>query len=209
MYKIVRFALIMVCSLFAVCVNGAPLAYSVNSDSGSADQDSLYVIDLATGVEELKGKLVTGIPEDARRDTEGLAISSDGTLWGVDDESRTLFPINKDFGFVKISEESPLTHFPPQQQFIGGHDFGLTFSCDNTLYIVSVQTRTLHKLNMDGSSEVIGTQGALGANISAIAANGNPARLYGLGNGTFENGGADSPNLYSIDLEAQIKGSLS
>ena len=132
MYQLVRFATILLFSLFAIDATAAPMAYSVNSDSGSSDQDSLYLIDLATGAENLKGKLLTGIPDDARTDTEGLAISPDGTLWGIDDESRTLFPINKEFGFVSISEESPLASFPPQQQYFGGHDFGMTFSCDST-----------------------------------------------------------------------------
>jgi hypothetical protein len=50
----------------------------------------------------------------------------------------------------------------------------------------------------DGSVQNIGDLGA-GVNISAIAAIGNPTRLYGLGNGQFENGSPDSPNLYSID----------
>jgi hypothetical protein len=206
MYQLVRLAIIMVVSLFAVSATGAPVAYSVNSDSGSSNQDSLYQIDLATGSEDLKGKLVTGIPDDARNDTEGLAIAPDGTLWGVDDESRTLFPINKEFGFVKISQEAPLTSFPPQPQHFGGHDFGMTFACDNTLYLVSVQTRTLHTLNLDGSSEMIGTAGALGANISAIAAYGNPTQLYGIGNGTLENGDVDSPNLYRIEVTGEDVG---
>jgi hypothetical protein len=204
MYKIFRFALLIVASLFAFSANGASMAYSVNSDSASSDQDSLYVIDLATGVEKLKGKLVTGIIDengiDTRFDTEGLAIASDGTLWGVDDQSRTLFPINKAAGFVEAFREVPLTSFPPQQQIFGGHDFGMTFSCDNTLYVASVQTRTLHNLKLDGSSEIIGTTGALGKNISAIAAYGNPTQLYGLGNGTTKDGSIDSPYLYSIDL---------
>jgi hypothetical protein len=200
MYKRVRFSLLIVVSLFAIGANGAPTAYSVNSDSGTTNQDHLYTIDLSTGLETRIGPLVTGIPGDVRRDTEGLAIAPDGVLWGVDDESRTLFPINKGNGFIKLLAEVPLTSFPPQQQVFGGHDFGLTFSCDNTLYVVSVQTQTLHNLQLDGSSTVIGSTGALGVNISAIAAIGNPTQLYGLGNGTLKNGDTDSPNLYSIDV---------
>ncbi len=38
MNQIFRYALIMVVSLFAICANGAPVAYSVNSDSGSREQ---------------------------------------------------------------------------------------------------------------------------------------------------------------------------
>ena len=47
--------------------------------------------------------------------------------------------------------------------------------------------------------------------ISAIAAYGNPTRLYGLGNGQLQDGGIDAPNLYSIDLEtgaANLVGAL-
>lgn len=204
MYKNFRFAIFLVSLLFAISANGAPVAYSVNADSGSTDQDSLYQIDLGTGVEELKGKLVTGVPDDARRDTEGLAITSDGTLWGVDDGSRTLFPINKEAGFVDLPKEVPLINFPPQPEILGGHDFGMTSSCGDTLYVVSVQTQTLHMLKLDGTSEVVGASGALGANISAISAYGNPTQLYGLGNGTFKDGSIDSPKLFKIDLESGV-----
>ena len=191
-----RFALLMVASLFAVSANGAPMAYSVNSDSGSENQDSLYRIDLATGVEERVGELSAG--PDVRDDTEGLAMDADRTLWGVDDESRTIFKINKSAGFV--SEEESLDSFPFSPT-LGGNDFGMTFSCDNTLYAATVQTQTLYKLDpADGSGEIVGAEGSLGVNISAIAANDNPNFLYAIGNGTYDNGNMDSPNLYRIDL---------
>jgi hypothetical protein len=203
MKKKFQIVLLMLVLLFATSANAAPMAYSVNSDSGNpATEDSLYQIDLATGVETRIGELRTGIPDDTRIDTEGLAMAPDGTLWGVDDASRTLFKINAG-GFVQ-SPEIPLASFPTQPLNLGGHDFGLTFSCDNNLYIVSVQTRTLHNLKFDGSSEIIGASGALGQNISAIAAYGNPTLLYGLGNGTLENGTTDSPNLYSIDVNTGV-----
>ncbi|MDX2427670.1 MAG: hypothetical protein QNK22_03180 [Xanthomonadales bacterium] len=191
-----RFALLMVASLFAVSANGAPVAYSVNSDSGSENQDSLYRIDLATGVEERLGELSTG--SVTRDDTEGLAMDADNNLWGADDESRTIFKINKSFGF--ISEEASLVNFPYIPS-LGGNDFGMTFSCDNSLYAATVQTQTLYKLDpTDGSGEIVGAIGSLGVNISAIAANGNPEYLYAVGNGTYDNGNIDSPNLYRIDL---------
>lgn len=191
-----RFALLMVASLFAVSANGAPVAYSVNSDSGSANQDNLYRIDLETGVEERLGELSTG--SEIRSDTEGLAMDADKTLWGADDDSRTIFKINKSAGFV--SEEESLDNFPYIPS-LGGNDFGMTFSCNNSLYAATVQTQTLYKLDpTDGSGEIVGTIGSLGVNISAIAANGNPNFLYAVGNGTYDNGDMDSPNLYRIDL---------
>jgi hypothetical protein len=172
------------------------MAYSVNSDSGNAStEDSLYLIDLATGSDQRRGELFTGV--EVRRDTEGLAFAPDGILWGIDDQSLTLFPIGTVLGSISFQEEVSLTGIPSG----GGNDFGMTFSCDSTLYITSVTTGTLYQLELDGNSTAIGT---LGTNISAIAAIGNPTRLYGLGNGLFENGSADSPDLYSIDVSTGV-----
>ena len=192
-------ALFLVVSLFAIDANAASMAYSINSDSGNIDAaDSLYLIDLTTGIGQLRGKLISGF--GVKLDTEGLAISPDGTLWGIDDDSLMLFPINTKNGAIGIQDEVSLTGFPAG----GGNDFGMTFGCDNSLYITSVRTRTLYRLSLDGNSEVIGTVGALGQNISATAAFSNPTLLYGLGNGTFEDGSTDSPNLYSIDVNTGI-----
>ena len=188
-----KFALLVLSVLFAVSANGAPMAYSVNSDSGNlATEDSLYELNLLTGSNELKGELISGV--ESRIDTEGLALDADDVLWGIDDESLTLFPINKSTGAISFLEEIPLTSLQA-----GGNDFGMTFLCDNSLLVTSVITQTLYHLQRDGTSEVVGSKGALGHNISAIAAIGNPTRLYGLGNGQFQDGTTDSPNLYSID----------
>ena len=182
------------------------MAYSINSDSGNVStEDSLYLIDLASGADQRRGGLNDGI--DDRIDTEGLALDPDGTLWGIDDASLTLFPINTMTGTVRFQDEIPLASFP----IGGGNDFGMTFSCDGSLYVTSVVTRSLYQLGMNGSSETKGVEGGLGANISAIAAYGNPVQLYGLGNGQFEDGTTDSPNLYSIDVDtgvAQLIGPL-
>ncbi len=199
MNKKLKFALMVLISLFAISAIGAPMAFSVNSDSGNLlVDDSLYQIDLATGIDLRRGELFTGIA--TLLDTEGLAISPAGKLWGVDDDSLTLFPINTTSGAISFVEQVPLVGFP-----IGGsNDFGMTFSCDNLLYVTSVRTRTLYRLGLDGISTVIGAAGALGQNISAIAAIGNPTRIYGLGNGQFQDGTTDSPNLYSIDVTTGV-----
>jgi len=195
MIKNIRIALLMVVSLFAVCANAAPLAYSVNSDS--VDGDSLYRIDLATGVDQLRGKLFNGI--ENRTDTEGLAFTPgpDSILWGVDDDSGSLFPISTINGSISFDEEIQL---PIELQVGGKNDFGMTFSCDNSLFFTSVKNQALYRRDPDGSIKVIGTDKPLGVNISAIAAIGNPTRLYGLGNGRLDNGNTDSPNLYRIDV---------
>ena len=191
MFKKICYSLTMVISLFAASANGAPMAYSVNSDS--VDGDSLYLIDLTSGADQLRGELFNGI--DIHADTEGLAFAPDGTLWGIDDISRTLFPINQVSGSVNYLDEILYAGFPTG----GSNDFGMTFSCDGSLYVTSVITRTLYKLDFQGNTEVVGSLGALNANISAIAATGNPTRLYGLGNGD-----TDFPSLYSIDIDTGI-----
>jgi len=199
MNKKFYYALLMLASLFAISANGAPMAYSVNSDSGNISaEDSLYLIDLATGSDQRRGELFTGV--EVRRDTEGLAFDANGTLWGIDDQSLTLFPIDTASGAINFQDEIPLSGI----QSGGSNDFGMTFSCDNTLYVTSVAAQTLYRINSDGSSDVIGAIGALGANISAIAAIGNPTVMYGLGNGQFSNGNTDSPDLYSINVSTGV-----
>lgn len=199
MYKKLNNALLAIFTVFAISANAAPMAYSVSSDSGNAaSEDSLYSIDLATGANQIIGRLISGT--QTRLDTEGLAFAPDGTLWGVDDDSLTFFPINIETGSIRFQQEVQLTGFATG----GGNDFGMTFSCDNSIYVTSVRTKTLYQLSLTGSSQVVGSLGALGFNISAIAAIGNPTRLYGLGNGQFANGSTDSPNLYSINTQTGV-----
>jgi hypothetical protein len=207
MYKKYRFAILLVVSLFAISAKAAPMAYSVNSDSVKGDK--LYLIDLATGVDQLRGSLFTGIED--RTDTEGLAFSPEpgSRLWGIDDASGTLFPINPSNGSINYEEEIQL---PLEFRVGGGNDFGMTFACDNSLYFTSVKSKTLYRRDPAGNFKSVGSEGSLGVSISAIAAIGLPVELYGLGNGQFQNGETDSPNLYKIDIvtgTASLVGPLS
>ena len=178
---------------FPVAVHAAPDGYSINSDSASADADSLYRIDLATGVHTRLGRVQS--LGQTKIDVEGLAFAPDGTFYGVDDDSMTLFPINTDTGVVVNQQEVDISGLP----FGGGNDFGLTFACDGNLYATSVSTRSLYRLGLDGTATRIGALGSLNANISALAAFGNPVKLFGLGNGLTGAGAVDSRTLYEID----------
>ena len=209
MNKNIRFAFLLVVSLFAISANSAPMAYSVNSDS--LDGDSLYLIDLATGVDQMRGKLDTGL--EFLTDTEGLAFAPDpdgnhpdGNLWGIDDPLEILFPVSAANGSVDYREQIQLPPLPagPDQELIGGNDFGMTFACDNTLFFTSVKSQSLFQGEPEAGFTIVGAVGALGVNISAIAAIGNPTKLYGIGNGLFENGATDAPNLYSIDTSTGV-----
>lgn len=187
----VALAAVVAC-LSAGFVHAAPLAYSVNSDSdNNITHDSLYVIDLANGTDTRIGPLLSF--GQLRTDVEGLAFAPDGTLWGMDDDNHSLFPINTASGIVIAAQEVIISGIPGG----GGNDFGMTFDCDGTLYASSVKTQTLYRMALDGSATPIGTPGSLGANISAIAAYGNPVQLYGLGNGHN-----DSRTVYSINTSS-------
>jgi hypothetical protein len=192
---------------FPVVVQAAPDGYSINSDSLPATEDSLYRIDLATGAETRLGLIRTNT-EETKIDVEGLAFAPDGTLYGVDDQSLTLFPINIDNGRVLDQQDVNLGGLP-----IGGaNDFGLTFACDGNLYLTSVTTRSLYRVSLDGTATRIGAPGSLGANISALAAFGiSPVQLFGLGNGGLNGDSSDVGRLYSInpaDGAATIIGQL-
>ncbi len=199
MYKKILLAILTAVSLFAGNANAAPMAYSVNADGNPGD--ALYLIDLATGADQFRGELFTGIEE--RTDTEGLAFSAEpnSQLWGIDDASGTLFPISPVNGSINWKEEIQL---PPDFQAGGGNDFGMTFACDNSLYFTSVSSQTLYRRDPGGSIASVGSKGSLGVNISAISSIGNPTRLYGLGNGQYSNGTSDAPNLYSIDTTTGV-----
>lgn len=199
MNKNILFAISTVFWLFAATAKAGPMAYSVNSDGDPGD--SLYLIDLATGADQLRGKLFNGI--DTRTDTEGLAFSPgpNSQLWGMDDDAGALFPINPSNGSINYLEEIQL---PFEFQTGGQNDFGMTFTCDNHMYFTSVVSQTLYHRDTSGTITAVGGKGAMGVNISAIAAIGNPTRLYGLGNGQLANGATDAPNLYRIDTATGV-----
>jgi hypothetical protein len=189
---------LVVCCMAVTAAQAAPTGYSINSDSPSGNADSLYRIDLATGEHTRIGAVQAfGI---LRIDVEGLAFAPDGTLYGVDDERRTLFPIDTTSGSVYTSSEVTIGDLP----LGGANDVGLTFACDESLYVSSVIEQTLYKLGLDGSLDVVGAEGNLGVNISALAAFGNPVQLYGLGNGVDKNLNTDAPNLYLIDVNTGV-----
>ena len=182
--------------VFCAAIQAAPDGYGINSDSASnLNSDSLYVIDLATGTHTRLGRVQS--QGQTKIDVEGLAFAPDGTLYGVDDDSMTLFPINVVDGSVITKGEVSIIGMPSG----GGNDFGLTFACDGNLYATSVATQSLYRVSPDGNATPIGASGSLGANISALAAYGNPVQLYGLGNGLTGAGTVDSRMLYSIDVE--------
>lgn len=185
-------ARIVVIGSAVLCVSSTaadPVGYSVNADA--PDGDTLYAVDLANGATTARGLVQSA--SGAFLDVEGLAFDANGTLWGVDEQSLSLFPVSTANGTVNPAEVQSITGL----NATSGNDFGMTFACDGSLYLSTVADGTLYRLGLDGAATPIGT---LSENISALAAYGNPVRLVGLSNGLQSDGGpADSRSLYDID----------
>ena len=199
MSKVANTLLIILSASLSATLAADPLAFSINSDSGTVNEDSLYEIDLGTGGERRIASI-----SPPKRDVEGLALAPDGTLYAMDDETLTLFALNRNTAQVTGGSEVLLSGLPS----VGLNDFGMTFACDGTLYVTSVVEDGLFRVDPAGHATLIGH---LGARISGLAAYGNPAVLYGLGNGLDGEGQTDVPNLYRIDTDsgaAMLVGSL-
>jgi hypothetical protein len=195
-----RIALFALFAMVCATALAAPVGYSVNSDQ--SEGDSLYEIDLSTGKSTKIGDVLA--PLGIRSDIEGLAFDSSRKLWAVDDESGMLFPVNTTTALVVAEEEVTIDGISTQ-----GNDFGMTFTCEGSLFFTSVESQSLYSLSLDGTATLVGS---LGARISAIAAFGNPAKLYGMGNGLVNAEGAlDNRSLYEIDTatgEASLIGNV-
>jgi len=197
MRSVCRLALFAVSAMAFATAMAAPVGYSVNSDEPAGD--SLYEIDLASGVATRVGDVLS--PLGSRSDIEGLAFDPFGRLWAVDDESGMLFPVNTDTALVMGEEEVGIDGIDASQ----GNDYGMSFTCEGDLFVTSVENQSLYSLELNGDATLIGSLGSLGARISAIAAYGNPARLYGLGNGLVNEGGPlDNRSLYEIDMNTGV-----
>jgi sugar lactone lactonase YvrE len=182
-----------------------PSGFAVNS-RGFADEGDVHVlwrVDLDSGETERIGR--TGY-----LDLEGLALAPDGTLYGADDESKTLVTVNTASGFStavgSVRSNMGVSIGQPM-------DFGMTFTCDGELLVSSDTERSLFVASLEtGRLERIGEAGSLGAPITDIAAFGD--QLYGIGQGITGADGdfsVDAPNLYRIDRDSattELIGSL-
>ena len=191
--------LIVLMTALSASLSAAPVGYSVNSDSPSDLSDGLYRIDLETGTVIERVGTVQSTLLQRRIDVEGLALAPDdtSTLYGIDDDSLKFFAISKENALIDPDNDYDLSGLSN-----GGNDFGMTFACDENLYVTSVVDQSLYRVGPGGELELVGgpEKGKLGADISALAAYGFPVQLYGLGNGTVGENPPVAPNkLYLID----------
>jgi hypothetical protein len=194
MRALIHSLVLLMVALPLASATAAPVGYSVNSDQPLGD--TLHQIDLADGTATAIGVGVSSLGV-TRTDVEGLAISPDLALWGVDEDRLKLFRISTTTGAVIPESEVDVSGLDASIF----NDFGLTFTCDGALYATSVTSQSLYILDTDGTATRVGAAGSLGVNISAIASVGeSPARLFGLGNGLLgDEGPADNRSLYEID----------
>ena len=181
----------------------ATVGYSVNSDGG----DFFHQLNLESGI-----AIPLGVELTANKDIEGLAIAPNSGpftpgLWGMDEDKFTMFRLDPVTGLKVLGTDVGISGVgvPP------GHDFGLTFSCDGTLYASSVTLQTLYTIAPNGAATIVGSLGNLGENISAIAAFGdNPTRLYGLSNGltSVDDSVPDTRTLFDINLVTGITSAI-
>jgi len=197
MRKVLHIAVFMLLALPCAVATAAPMAYSVNSDQPLGDK--LHSIDLVTGGTSVIGIGVFSQGPSALSDIEGLAVAPDSSLWGVDEQSMSLFEVDTSDGTAKQGSEVSIKGLDEPEK----NDFGLTFTCAGDLYATSVVAQSLYKLDLDGTATRVGAEGSLGVNISAIASFGTlPEKLYGLGNGLQgDQGQLDNRSLYQISLE--------
>lgn len=182
-----------------------PSGLAVNSRGFGATEDInvLWRVNLSTGQVERIGQ--TGFI-----DMEGLALAPDGTLYGADDESKTLVTVNINSGF-----SSPVGNLRNNMgiPIARPMDFGMTFTCTGELLVSSDTERSLFSASLEtGHLERIGESGSLGVPITDLASWGG--ELYGIGQGLTGNADEfvpDAPNLYRIDRDtatAEFVGSL-
>ena len=185
MHNMGKTLLLTVLTAFSTSLAAAPIAYSINSDSGNDPvADSLYRIDMADGT-ETRVATVTAFGQ-TQLDVEGMAFAADGTLYGVDETfPMSLFAINPDNATVENGSKVFITGLPSTS----GNDFGMTFACDGNLYVTSVKDKMLYRMDLKGKTTPVGP---LGGNVEIVALAANGSDLYGLGKGTT------SPSLFKI-----------
>lgn len=179
--------------LTAICSSSfaAVMAYSVADDNFEI-ADHLVQINLETGEYQSMGQIA-----DPYIALEGLALSANGTLYGADDNTKTLVQINPDegraFAVANANQNLGFGSIPDS------YDFGLSFGCNDSLYMVVKHTQELYEVNTTtGAANLIGNTGH---NFTSLAAWGDD--LFAIASGDF--------NLYKVDpsnAEATLVGSL-
>lgn len=183
-------ALLVLAAVFPAAASYAASGFIVNSDDPSVrDFDTLHTLDLISGDAAKVGEVRAAPSSAPYADVEGLALDANGNLYGIDDASKTLLRIDRDTGIaLPVDGREGNTGLSRTSNF----DFGLTFDCAGNLYASSDSRRSLYRVDVStGAATLVGSEGALGAAITGLAARYDG--VYGIGSSGDE-------NLYRIDV---------
>lgn len=177
----------------SVCAE--PFAWAVNSRGNDVDSqrvDALWRVDLANGSAEYVGWT-------SFLDLEAIALDDQGTLFGADDDSKTLVRISQTSGLaIPVGGVSNRSNMGVSA--FENLDFGMSLDCAGQAYVVSNTRESLYLADLEtGELTLVGNSGSLGAPITDLAIRGDQA--FGIGVGLNANGSTAAPELYSIDLD--------
>ncbi|MEE4639041.1 MAG: hypothetical protein V2J42_09925 [Wenzhouxiangella sp.] len=188
-------ALAVVAMTLAASLWANPVGYSINSRGVDQDDrrvNALWRVDLLSGQAEYIGWT-------SFIDVEALALSSDGILFGADDDTNTLLRVSTVTGLAQPIGGAA-NRFNTGLALDRSLDFGMTFTCDGDLFVVSDVEQSLFRADLDsGRLTLVGTPGSLGAPITDLAVRAD--EVFGIGVGLTSEGREGSPGLYRIDLE--------
>lgn len=166
--------------LAATPLAAQPLALAVNSDAAESP-DRLLRIDLGSGQASVVASFATPLTgtSSALGDIEGLAFDANGTLFAIDDDTKTLLTINPATGSGQLIANGNLrignTRLPAAPQ-----DPSITFTCDGEMLLATGVGRSLFRVNpATAQTDLIGTAGSLGVEVTDLAA--SIQGVYGLG----------------------------
>jgi hypothetical protein len=174
------------------------VGFSVNSSGNfvaNQEVNALWRLNLQTGI-------ATRVFDAVRDDTgyldlEALAFDRQGRLFGADDESKTLVRVGTSSGRA-------VTVSPPEQSNMGVPlspplDFGMTFTCDDQLLVVSATEQSLFEADIQtGTLNRLGAAGALGVALADLAT--RDEVIYAIDMGQTAAGPTAEPALYRLSV---------
>lgn len=176
-----RFALIIVLCVVTPAYAATVTAYAVADDNFDYP-DHIVEIDLLTGEFKSFGQI-----PDPYIGIEGMAISANDVIYGADDNTKTLVQIDLSDGrALPVANVNQNFGFPRSTE---NHDYGMSFACDGSLYLVVKHDQSLYRVNSDsGKATLIGKTNH---NFTSLASWDN--RLFAVASGDF--------TLYEINPE--------
>ncbi len=142
----------------------------------AAGFDTLFRIDLQTAQAQRVGLFGNVGPGTPIGDVEGLALATDGTLYGVSDNipGGAFLRIDTTSGAATVVGNLGIDGSGAANENL---DFGLAFTCDGRLWLSSDTQSRLWEINRsNGATRLVGS---IGRKISGLAARGN--ELFGIG----------------------------